>query len=91
MATPTYRKHEVQCCSEVSKWADRIFERNPGLPFGPSDIESYGTGSHKRQDFRVYERKAGGSGQIALCGEVKLPGTKQDRGAGPALQFPLSF
>jgi len=79
MATPTYRKHEVQFCSEVSKWADRIFERNPGLPFGSSDIESYGTGSHKRQDFRVYERKGGGRGQIALCGEVKLPGTHQGR------------
>jgi len=89
MATPTYRKNEVQFCAEVSKWADRIFERNPGLPFGSSDIESYGTGSHKRQDFRAYERKAGGRGQIALSGEVKLSRNQQYRCAGLALQFPL--
>jgi hypothetical protein len=79
MATVSYRKNEVQFCAEVSKWADKLFDTNPGLSFGSSDIESYGTGSHKRQDFRVYERKAEGRGQIALCGEVKLPGTPQGR------------
>lgn len=49
------------------------------MPFGSSDIESFGRGSQKRQDFRVYERKATGKGKLALCGEVKLPGTPQGR------------
>ena len=79
MPPPTYRQHEVQFCSEVSKWADRLFESRPDLPFGSSDIESFGRGSHKRQDFRVYERKERGRGKLALCGEVKLPGSPQGR------------
>ncbi|MHB8656164.1 MAG: HsdM family class I SAM-dependent methyltransferase [Terriglobia bacterium] len=77
MPTPTYRKHEVQFCSDVSKWADSLFEKTPELPFGSSDIESFGRGSQKRQDFRVYERKVKGRGRLALCGEVKLPGSQQ--------------
>ncbi|MGH9359007.1 MAG: HsdM family class I SAM-dependent methyltransferase, partial [Terriglobia bacterium] len=79
MATPTYRKHEVQFCSDISKWADRLFEAKPELPFGSSDIESFGRGSQKRQDFRVYERKPEGRGRLTLCGEVKLPGSVQGR------------
>ncbi len=79
MVSPSYRKHEVQFCAEVSKWADRLFEQNLELAFGSSEIESYGRGSFKRQDFRVYERKPKGRGKIALCGEVKLPGSPQGR------------
>src|SRR5437773_9124691 len=79
MAPPTYRKHEVQFCSDVSKWADSLFEKTPGLPFGSTDIESFGRGSQKRQDFRVYERKEKGRGRLALCGEVKIPGSPQGR------------
>ena len=76
MVSPSYRQHEVQFCAEVSKWADRLFEQNSELAFGSSDIESFGRGSLKRQDFRVYERKPKGKGKIALCGEVKLPVSK---------------
>jgi len=79
MATKNPRKHEVAFCAEVSKWADRLFEADQSLPFGSSDIESFGRGSMKRQDFRVYERKERGQGRLALCGEVKLPGTAQGR------------
>lgn len=79
MPTAIYRKHEVQFCSEVSKWADKLFESSPQLPFGSSDIESFGTGSQKRQDFRVYGRGGHGRGRLALCGEVKLPGSPQGR------------
>ena len=79
MVSPSYRQHEVQFCSEVSKWADRIFEQNPELAFGSSEIESYGRGNQKRQDLRFYERKPKGKGRLALCGEVKLPGTPQGR------------
>ena len=42
MATPTYRQHETAFCAEVSKWSDKIFESNANLPFGSSEIESYG-------------------------------------------------
>jgi hypothetical protein len=79
MSLANIRKHEVAFCAEVSKWADKLFESNTALPFGSSEIESYGRGSLKRQDFRVYERKAKGQGKLALCGEVKLPGTMQGR------------
>jgi len=53
----SYRQHEVSFCSDVSKWSDKIFAAHPELPFGSSEIEAYGKGSLKRQDFRVYERK----------------------------------
>lgn len=73
------RQHEVAFCSEVSKWSDQLFQSDFSLPFGSSDIESFGRGSQKRQDFRVYERAIEGRGKLALCGEVKLPGTQQGR------------
>jgi len=72
-----YRQHETAFCAEVSKWCDKLFEAKPDLPFGSSDIESFGRGSQKRQDFRVYERSTKGRGKLALCGEVKLPGSQQ--------------
>ncbi len=73
----SYRQHEVSFCADVSKWSDKVFETHPELPFGSSEIERFGRGSLKRQDFRVYERKEGGRGKLALCGEVKLPGAAQ--------------
>src|SRR5438552_4765902 len=79
MTLKGYRQHEVAFCAEVSKWSDQLFQADQSLPFGSSDIESFGRGSLKRQDFRVYERKEGGRGKLALCGEVKLPGTPQGR------------
>ena len=79
MTAKNTRKHEVAFCAEVSKWSDRIFESDTSSPFGSSDIESFGRGTQKRQDFRVYERKEEGRGRLALCGEVKLPGTAQGR------------
>lgn len=57
----SYRQHEVSFCADVSKWSDKIFESHPELPFGSSEIERFGRGSLKRQDFRVYERKEGGA------------------------------
>lgn len=79
MAKEVARKHEVAFCAEVSKWADELFTRDSTLPFHSSDIESFGRGSHRRQDLRVYERTGRGRGKLALCGEVKLPGTQQGR------------
>jgi hypothetical protein len=79
MAKESFRKHEVAFCADVAKWAEKIFDENQNLPFGSSDIESFGRGSQKRQDLRFYARKQGGQGKLALCGEVKLPGTAQGR------------
>lgn len=79
MATKSNRIHEVAFCAEVSKWADKLFESDPSLPFDSSSIEGFGRGNQKRQDFRVYERKEKGRGKLVLCGEVKLPGTAQGR------------
>lgn len=79
MASSSYRQHETGFCAQVSKWSDKIFEANPELPFGSSDIESFGRGSQKRSDFRVYARSSEGRGKLALCGEVKLPGSQQGR------------
>src|SRR5207249_6642957 len=79
MAAENVRKHEVAFCAEVSKWADRLFEARTELPFGSSDIESFGRGTHKRQDLRFYARADKGQGPLALCGEVKLPGNPQGR------------
>jgi len=75
MAVENYRKHEVQFCSDVSKFLDRYFELHPDLPFGSSDVESFTRGTRRRHDLRVYERSASGRGRLALCAEIKLPGT----------------
>lgn len=75
MAKESIRKHEVAFCADVAKWAEKLFEEDQRLPFGSSDIESFGRGSKKRQDLRFYARP----GKLALCGEVKLPGTAQGR------------
>jgi hypothetical protein len=84
MAPPTYRQHETAFCAEVSKWCDRLFEAKPDLPFGSSDIESFGRGSQKRQDFRVYERSAKGRGKLALCGAgaLQIPRTSSAARSG---------
>lgn len=66
-------------CADVAKWSDNIFEADPSLPFHSADIEGFARGTQKRQDFRVYARKDGEKGKLALCGEVKLPGTAQGR------------
>jgi hypothetical protein len=77
MAPKDYRTHEVNFCSEVSKWADSWFQGHSDLPFASSEIETFTRGSNKRSDLRVFERptKQTGRGKLALTGEVKLPGT----------------
>ncbi|MBI4749780.1 MAG: SAM-dependent DNA methyltransferase [Acidobacteria bacterium] len=75
------RQHEVTFCNTVTKWAVGLFARHPALPFGDASIEEYGQGSLQRQDLRFYERGQGTEerGRLALCGEVKLPGTIQGK------------
>lgn len=61
----------------------------PAFPFGEARVEGFGTGAarRKRKDLRIFERvwdrlPAGQSrSRLALCGEVKLPGTPEGRSA----------
>ena len=86
MAPKDYRKHEVNFCADVSKWADNWFQNHTDLPFGSSEIEEFATGSNKRSDLRFYQRKEKSRGKLLLMGEVKLPGTPLGRSAfDPAL------
>lgn len=75
--TDDSREHEVAFCAEVSKWADRLFDSDPSLPFHSSKVEQFGRGTQKRSDLRVFSREDHGKGSLVLCGEVKLPGTAQ--------------
>jgi hypothetical protein len=71
------RIHETDFCAEVAKFADAIFKANPSYPFETARIEGYGQGPtrSKRKDLRIYDRQ----GKLALCGEVKLPGSPEGR------------
>lgn len=75
--TRAERQNEVAFCSEVSKWSDAFFDSTPHLPFHNSKIEQYATGSNKRADLRFYDK----TGDLLLCGEVKLPGTNDGQSA----------
>src|ERR1017187_2019760 len=75
MAFQDARQHEVAFCAEVKSWSDGLFQRDPSLPFDSAAIEQYGQGNYKRQDLRIYARAGAQRGRLALCGEVKLPGT----------------
>jgi len=72
------RLHEVDFCALIASYANAIFAANPDLPFGDARVESFGRGPHrgKRKDLRFYDIE---SGKLALCGEVKLPGSPEGR------------
>ena len=67
------RIHETDFCAKIASWADTYFATTDS-PFLSAGIEGYGSGSqrNKRKDLRFYDRA---TGRLALCGEVKLPGT----------------
>lgn len=65
------RQQEVGFCARVKAWSDELFRDSQELPFGRAEIEEYVLGGLKRFDLRFYTR----GDEIALCGEVKLPGT----------------
>lgn len=71
------RVHEADFCAQVASYANAVFAASPELPFGSARIEGFGHGAQrrKRKDLRFYDR----AGQLALCGEVKLPGTAEGR------------
>jgi hypothetical protein len=68
------RIHEVDFCAQVAHFATALFTENPRYPFASARIEGSGA-RQKRKDLRFYNR----SGLLALCGEVKLPGTPEGR------------
>ncbi|MGH7813932.1 MAG: HsdM family class I SAM-dependent methyltransferase [Candidatus Binataceae bacterium] len=79
LANGKTRIHETGFCAEVSKWADQFFATFDS-PFSSSGIEGYGTGpqARKRKDFSLSDRS---SGCLAICGEVRLPGTAKGHSA----------
>jgi len=69
------RIHETDFCAEVASYSNAIFSSHPQFPFKSARIEGFGRGAgkSKRKDLRFYD----GSGGLVLCGEVKLPGTRE--------------
>lgn len=72
--------HEVDFCGQIASAANILFAQDPAaFPFGEARLEGFGKGAarRKRKDLRFFEP----SGRLALCGEVKLPGTPEGRSA----------
>lgn len=83
MSTVEQSIHEVDFCGQVASAANLLFAQDPAaFPFGEARVEGFGTGAgrRKRKDLRFFEPAAAG-GRLALCGEVKLPGTPEGRSA----------
>lgn len=76
--TSEHTIHETDFCGQVASAANVLFARDPtAFPFVDARVEGFGTGAArlKRKDLRFYESGEG----LALCGEVKLPGTREGR------------
>jgi hypothetical protein len=72
--------HEVDFCAQIASAANALFAQDSSAyPFGEARVEGFGAGaeSRKRKDLRIFER----GGHLALCGEVKMPGTPEGRSA----------
>jgi DNA modification methylase len=83
MSTVEQSIHEGDFCGQVASAANVLFAQDPAaFPFGEARVEGFGTGAvrRKRKDLRIFEPAASG-GRLALCGEVKLPGTPEGRSA----------
>ncbi|MCG3131155.1 MAG: hypothetical protein FLDDKLPJ_01931 [Phycisphaerae bacterium] len=89
MSTAEQSIHEVDFCGQIASAANVLFAQDPAVfPFGEARVEGFGTGAvrRKRKDLRIFERPAeavagSAGGRLALCGEVKLPGTPEGRSA----------
>jgi hypothetical protein len=76
-----HRIHEVDFCGQVASAANILFATEPSaFPFAEARVVGFGTGAvrRKRKDLQFFEPAAAG-GRLALCGEVKLPGTPEGR------------
>lgn len=69
--------HEVDFCAQVATAVTAMHAQNPSFPFAEARLEGFGAGAskRKRKDLRFFEP----DGKLALCGEVKLPGTPEGR------------
>lgn len=69
--------HEVDFCGQVATAVAAMHAQDPTFPFAEARLEGFGTGAakRKRKDLRFFEP----GGKLALCGEVKLPGTAEGR------------
>jgi hypothetical protein len=69
--------HEVDFCGQVATAVAAMHAQDPSFPFAEARLEGFGTGAakRKRKDLRFFEP----GGKLALCGEVKLPGTPEGR------------
>jgi len=69
--------HEVDFCAQVASTVNILVSQNPSAysPFHEARVEGFGTdaGRRKRKDLRFYDC----DGKLILCGEVKLPGTRE--------------
>lgn len=80
MSTVEQSIHEVDFCGQVASAANILFTQDPSaFPFAEARLEGFGKGTakRKRKDLRFFEP----GGWLALCGEVKLPGTPEGRSA----------
>jgi hypothetical protein len=76
MPTAQQSIHEVDFCGQIASAANVLFAQDPtAFPFREARIEGFGTGPaiRRRKDLRFFEP----GGKLALCGEVKLPGTPE--------------
>ncbi len=77
MASPKPTIHEVDFCAQIASTVNILVSQNPGAysPFHEARVEGFGTGAgrRKRKDLRFYDDY----GNLILCGEVKLPGTRE--------------
>jgi methylase of polypeptide subunit release factors len=76
----TLRIHEVDFCAQMASAVNAIVCQNPAIfPFNEARVEGMGSGAarQKRKDLRFFDRH----GKLVLCGEVKLPGTREGQSA----------
>ncbi len=73
--------HETSFCARVAEWTN-LFLADTDSPFAFADIEGYGAGAMRRtrKDLRLSDRISGG---LALTGEVRMPGAREDDPYGP--------
>lgn len=80
MALPKPTIHEVDFCAQMADAINQIVRQDPvSYPFHDARVEGFGSGDarRKRKDLRLFDR----GGKLSLCGEVKLPGTREGRSA----------
>jgi hypothetical protein len=69
--------HEIDFCGQMASAANALISQNPEAyaPLHEARLEGFGTGAgrRKRKDLRFFDA----AGRVILCGEVKLPGTRE--------------